>query len=60
MEKNIKFPKLVRRECGGWLAVSPADEPVKIGVVAETEQDAIKKYEKKIVVWRETLGQARI
>jgi hypothetical protein len=60
LEKNIESPKLVRRECGGWLAVHPPEEPVKIGVVAATEPEAVKKYKEAISIWRQTLGHTRI
>lgn len=31
-------PRMIKRECGGWLAVSPRGCSLKIGVTGETEQ----------------------
>lgn len=37
-------PRVIQRYCGGWLAVSHRDSPIKIGVTAQTEADARKKF----------------
>jgi hypothetical protein len=37
-------PDLVRRACGGWLAVAPRRALVSLGVTAETQEDASEKF----------------
>ena len=37
-------PDLVRRACGGWLALSPKGASLKIGVQAETAEEATEKF----------------
>lgn len=36
----VPKPKLRRRKCGGWLAVSSKEARFQIGVTADTEQEA--------------------
>lgn len=45
------IPVTVRRACGGYLAYSPKDAPIKIGVVADTERAAVTKYHERYKVW---------
>lgn len=52
----MSAPKLIERQCGGWLAISPACEPIKIGVSAETEQDAAFRYRVALAQWRMLLA----
>jgi len=37
-------PDLFRRACGGWLALSPKGATLKIGVAAETAEEATEKF----------------
>jgi hypothetical protein len=60
VEKVSESPRLIHRECGGWLAVSGSSEPIKIGVTADTEDEAAEKYHERINAWRSFRGQARI
>jgi len=46
-------PRLIQRECGGWLAVSQAGAQLRIGVTAQTEQDARTHFFKALKEWRE-------
>lgn len=45
-------PKLIRRQCGGWLAVSPSTEEVKIGVTGSSEIEAEDRYRVALARWR--------
>lgn len=46
---------LIKRSCGGWLAVSVAAEPIKIGVTGATESEARDNYAATLRRWREIL-----
>ncbi len=56
VEKSSNAPRIIKRECGGWLAVSGRAERVKIGVTAATEIEASDLYLRRIALWREWLG----
>jgi hypothetical protein len=47
-------PRLVPRECGGWLALSP-DAALRIGVTAPTELEAREAFRHALNRWIETL-----
>lgn len=47
-----EMPNLIHRRCGGWLAVSPRSEPIKIGVTADTRDDAICMFIASLERWR--------
>lgn len=49
-------PTLIRRRCGGWLAVSPRDESLQFGVTASTEEEARSNYAQALLRWREILA----
>jgi len=53
-------PRLIERECGGWLAVTgPGDSP-KIGVTAPSQDQAGAAFAKAAEAWRLLLdGAAR-
>lgn len=51
------LPNLIERRCGGWLAISGASEPVKVGVVAETEAAAVELFASTIREWRRVLAE---
>lgn len=44
-------PRLLPRECGGWLAVSPVWARFSLGVVAPTEQEAREKFDSVFKHW---------
>lgn len=59
MEKLFEpQPRMVRRRRGGWLALSPAGDSLKIGVVAPTEEQARERFEIATAAWRRTLATA--
>jgi hypothetical protein len=60
MHTNHQRVKVTERSCGGWLAVSGEDEPIKIGVSASTEEDAVSSLERALVQWREMLAGAGV
>lgn len=48
-------PDLIERECGGWLAVSPVNASIRIGVTGSTKDDAASRFALSIRKWVETL-----
>jgi hypothetical protein len=49
-------PDLVRRTCGGWLAIAPSTAKISIGVTASTEDEAIEKFRFVYSRWIEILS----
>ncbi len=45
-------PTLLRREDGGWLAISPPDAPLHIGVGAWSAEDARNRFVRELREWR--------
>jgi len=41
-------PLLIKRRCGGWLAITPKGWPLGIGVTAETEAEAVTKFREEL------------
>ena len=48
-------PKIVKRECGGWLAVAPPRAAFRMGVTAQSEDEAIEKFKISQARWAEIL-----
>ena len=48
-------PDVYPRTCGGFLVVTPKNEPVRIGVTGPTEEEAVASYWQRIRVWQELL-----
>lgn len=48
-------PTLIRRECGGWMAISSKECALKIGVIGKTEADARSKFGDYFARWIETI-----
>lgn len=48
----MAMPSLIRRQCGGWLAVSPSTECIKIGVTGSTEIEAEERYTAALARWK--------
>lgn len=48
-------PRMIRRKCGGWIALSSRDCWLKIGVVGKTESEARSKFQSSFSEWIETL-----
>ena len=44
-------PHLVERKCGGWLAITPRGWPLSVGVTAESESEARKKFAETLERW---------
>lgn len=57
MQIASEIPRLVHRQCGGWLALAPRDASLQIGVWADSEQEAIEKYRTTLDDWNATLAQ---
>lgn len=53
-------PRLRRRDCGGWLAVSEPDDDLRIGVTGPTEVEARKRFGHAVEAWLRLLGAARL
>lgn len=51
-------PNLIRRSCGGWLAVSPDSEPIKIGVTAPSREEVVRRFQSSLARWRELPSDA--
>lgn len=45
------IPITVHCAWGGWLARSPKDAPIRIGVLADTERNAIAKFNERYRAW---------
>ncbi len=48
-------PRIIHGKCGGWLAISSAADPLKIGVVATTEIEAGSAFERTREHWQAIL-----
>lgn len=48
-------PVLIGREDGGWLAVSPANAPLHIGVAAWSADDARNRFVRELREWKALL-----
>jgi hypothetical protein len=53
--RDIPNPRITARACGGWLAVSPEDAPIRIGVTSHSEEGAKTKFEGAYKRWLEVL-----
>lgn len=49
--EKLAEPVLIERACGGWLAVSKPESPLKIGVTAETEDGARMAFDRAVGEW---------
>lgn len=52
-------PELRRRACGGWLALSPPDTSLQIGVTGETKEEAAEQFQRSYARTLEILGIVR-
>lgn len=50
-------PVLIKRECSGWLAVTPEGAPLRLGVEAADEAAAIASYHRERARWLEILSR---
>lgn len=53
---SAENPRLIRRACGGWLAVSRPENAIRIGVCAPSEEQARADYAGTMARWRELLA----
>ncbi|MFB6452560.1 hypothetical protein [Bradyrhizobium tunisiense] len=51
-------PDMVRRTCGGWLAIAPKQAGVTIGVTAPSSEQAQEKFRLVLGRWVEILKEA--
>lgn len=52
-------PDLVEA-AGGWLAVTPADHPYRIGVVGETKEEARRRFAGELAAWSELHDRSEV
>jgi hypothetical protein len=52
-------PKIILRAVGGWLAVSPPGARFKIGVMAETEEEAGRLFHAAWRRWDEIIEMGK-
>ena len=50
-------PRLVRRDSGGWLALSDPTLPISIGTIGLTADDARRNFEVAVEAWRDLLAE---
>jgi 4-hydroxyphenylpyruvate dioxygenase-like putative hemolysin len=50
-------PKLIRREGGGWLAMSPDEAAISIAVIAWQVDDARAAFAKAVRAWTTLLDE---
>ncbi len=56
----ITPPNLIRRACGGWMAVSPQGETIKFCVLGDTEGEAREAFRASLACWRANLDTALV
>lgn len=55
MHADSESFRLIQRQCGGWLAISAHENPLKIGVTGETADQAADAFRVTSARWREIL-----
>lgn len=53
-------PEISKRRSGGWIAVSGRDAPLKIGVTANSEEDARAAFNQAVIEWETILKSGTI
>lgn len=48
--------RLIERQCGGWLALSPVGDPIQIGVTRPTKPAALAGFKESYLRWQQLLG----
>jgi hypothetical protein len=51
-------PRLIERECGGWLAITASGDSPRIGVTAATEGEAEAAFGQAAQAWHALLREA--
>lgn len=49
-------PRLIQRKIGGWMAISPHNSGITIGVDADTKDEAIEQFRSMFSRWLEILA----
>lgn len=44
-------PRLIERHCGGWLAVTPRNWPLAVGVQSDTREGAVAAFQTAMERW---------
>ena len=44
-------PVVIARQCGGWLARTPASHAVRMGVIAGSEEEVRAKFRVSLAAW---------
>ena len=52
-------PRVSRRQCGGWLALSPEDECLKMGTTGATEAEAVASFRQIFTACKNDIERAR-
>lgn len=52
-------PVMVRRACGGYLAVTPRNHPLSIGVTGDDKRETKMKYFRTLRSWLRILNERR-
>lgn len=52
-------PRVSRRHCGGWLALSPEGECLKMGTTGATETDAVESFRRIFAACKNDVERAR-
>ena len=55
MDKFVMTPRIIERQCGGWIAISEPASTLRIGVTAESEEAARAKFAATALDWQRTL-----
>ena len=55
---QIMQPRILERFCGGWLAVSPTNATLRIGVTASSKEGALKAFSLAAKRWADILYDA--
>lgn len=50
-------PRVLRRECGGWLAVSPPGAEIRIGAIGITAESARERFRNELREWARLLEE---
>lgn len=59
IEYEAKSPDIVRRNGGDWLAVTPKEARLRIGVTAASESEAREKFSWTVKRWIELLAETQ-
>ena len=52
-------PQVSCRHCGGWIALSPAEERLKMGTTGQTEADAVGSFRQIFTACKNDLARER-